>query len=139
MNSTPISSKPQQGYKQEGRETHGSYYRGNRGSKHVESNGSGMRARNGRGATGHRYGNHIGRIGVSDSDNESISTQNESNEGLGTSHRSSRSSRRERQLPKRKLKQKGNVPGHVAWTKWMNSDTKNRMLVMKCGSYPANE
>jgi hypothetical protein len=108
-----------------------SYGNANKKSKHIE-NDSGIRPRKARRVSRHNYGNAIDDLGRNDSDDESMSTQIETNNGLGSTHRRHN---RDRRHIRRKLKQKSTIPGHVAWTKWMNSNAKNRMLIqsrMRC-------
>jgi len=76
-----------------------------------------------------RYANAIGRIGQGDDqyDSDSMSPYVETTNDRAITSRGNYQSPERRGYIRERLKQKAKVPGHVAWTKWMNSDAKNRM------------
>jgi len=87
---------------------------------------SGVRARNVNPVARRQYGNAIGHLGEKD---DGYSTPSEA-----TWEDSQRSTRRQRQQARKRLREKQKVPGHVQWVKWMHSEWKNRKYYLaRCG------
>lgn len=59
------------------------------------------------------YHNSIGRMG-------------EDTSSLSSAGRNRPRSQQERMEIRKRLQQQSKIPGHVKWTKWMNSEWKNR-------------
>lgn len=91
------------------------HWNGDASSSHIEP---GMRARRvPDGPVRRNYHNAVGRMG--EMDDESNSPGSEGFNGRSRSHH-------DRMQIRIRLKQKGKIPGHVKWMKWMNSESKNR-------------
>lgn len=93
------------------------YMDGNFNEK-LRQESSGVRARNVNPVARSQYENAIGRLREKDDEDSTVSGATEDD--------SQRTTHRQMQWDRKRLREKQKIPGHVQWVKWMHSEWKNR-------------